>query len=94
MKKINDVFAELQEEVQRNQEVCLWMSFSDSSGFLGVVVTNALGIIHATNKTHEMSINPGGKIKTVEIDPDNINPKHFDRLLSKTDLIEAGYINK
>ena len=92
---MNNVFNEkLKEELERNEEVCLWMSFSDNDGFKGVIVTKAFGLSHAIQKTHEMGINPSGEIMSDVIEADTVNPEDFDRLLSKVELIEAGYINK
>ncbi len=87
----------LSQEINDNKQVCLWMSFCDTdkpkdSQFLGVIITKALGLAHAVDKTHAMGINPGGEIKSCEIEANEIKPEHFDRLLSKQDLKDVGYL--
>lgn len=79
-------------------ERCLWMSFCDpykpeGQQFLGVIVTYASGLLHAHMKINALGINPGGEIRCVETDPKMIKPEHFDKLLSKQDMIDAGYID-
>jgi hypothetical protein len=83
----------LREEKNRNQEICLWMSFSSRSGFKGVIITKALGFAHAIQKTHALGINPGGEVQPCPTDPNDYKPEDFDRLLTKEYLIEADYIN-
>lgn len=89
-----DIFdKKLQEEIKRNEEICLWLSFCDVKGkLLGVIITKTLGISHAIIRTHELGINPGGQIKACEIDQTFVNEGDFDRLLSKVETIKAGYI--
>lgn len=89
----------LNKELEESIEKYLWMSFCDTdkpSGeqFLGVIITKTLGIGHAMQKTHELGINPGGQIASWEWEDafKVINPEDFDRLLSKEELEEAGYI--
>lgn len=87
----------LKKEFIENVEKCLWMSFCDSekpkgTQFLGVIITNTLGITHAIDKTHTLGINPGGEVMSHEISSHNINPMHFDKLLSSKNLKEYGYI--
>lgn len=85
-------------EVEANKETCIWMSFCDpdkpeGQQFLGVIITKALGFAHAVEKAHELGINPGGEIQSMEFDPAEVNPKDFDRLLSEADLRAAVYID-
>ena len=85
---LNKFYEIMQEEALRDEKVCLWMSFVDDEAFLGVIITEALGLSHAIEKTHDMGINPGGEIRAVEVDPDKINAFDFDRLLSRTDAMK------
>lgn len=82
----------MHEEAERNETVCLWMSFSDDDGFRGVVITETLGLSHAVEKTHMLGINPGGQIRALEVEPSLVDRSDFNRLLTKTELIAAGYI--
>lgn len=87
--------ARLAEEAGAN-EVCLWMSFCDTrkpkgEQFLGVVITRAKGIASAIEKTWALGINPGGEVMSYETDPSDIAAECFDRLLSKHELVKAGY---
>ncbi len=77
-------------------EKCLWLSFCDidkpsGSQFVGVIITFAKGTAHAIKKTHELGINLGGEILCYETN--GIDEKYLDRLLTKEDLIQAGYID-
>lgn len=81
----------LQEEKERNQEVCLWLSFSGNDGFKGVIITKTLGLSHAIKKTHEMGINPNGQLMSSVIDPSTIKPEDFDKLMNAEYLIKNGY---
>jgi hypothetical protein len=72
------------------------MSFCDTSKptgeqFLGVVITHAKGIASAIDKTWSLGINPGGEVMSYETDPSDIASEHFDKLLSKHELVKAGY---
>lgn len=76
--------------------MCLWMSFCDTSKptgeqFLGVIITRAKGIASAIDKTWSLGINPGGQVMSHETDPQGIAAEHFDKLLSKNELVKAGY---
>jgi hypothetical protein len=98
-KDIRDQFAQkLNEEAGASQEVCLWMSFCDpekpkGQQFLGVVVMKTLGIAHAIDRAWKLGINPGGEVLGYEMDGSEINPDHFDKLLTQDDLVAAGYID-
>lgn len=79
-------------------DVCLWISFCDiekpkGQQFIGVVITMSKGIAHAIDKTHMLGINPGGEVMSYETDSADIAPEHFDKLLTKGDLVAAGYID-
>ena len=92
-KRFND---RLDEEVA-HEDVCMWMSFCDTEKpkgqqFIGVVITRAKGMAHAIDKTHRLGINPGGEVMSYETNPDDIASEHFDKLLTKDDLVAAGYI--
>lgn len=89
-------FSERLEEEKGNPEACIWMSFCDTekspgSQFLGVIITKAHGIAHAIEKTWTLEINPGGEVRSYETDASDIASAHFDRLLSKEDLVKCGY---
>lgn len=99
LKTPSQIDKKFEEELLRNKEVCIWMSFCDSdkskgNQFLGVVITKALGFAHALKKAHSLGINPGGEVKSQSIDPDKIKIEYFDRLLSQKDLVEVGYIDR
>lgn len=88
-------------EENGSDEQCFWMSFCDTekpegSQFLGVVIVTAMGVAHAIDKSHRLGINPGGEVKIIKLDDDDddILPEHFNRLLSKQELVDAGYIDE
>ncbi len=71
-----------------------WLSFVNPSGpvkdrFLGVIVTKAKGAMHAQQHTWALGINPGGEIMAVKVD--GIPEEYQDRLLSRTEIEEAGF---
>ena len=83
-------------EEEEADEVCLWMSFCDTDKppgqqFLGVVITRARGLAHAIEKIWALGINPGGQVMSYETDSSAIAAEHFDRLLSKDELVAVGY---
>lgn len=83
-------------EEQDRPERCLWISFCDTDRpkgqqFLGVVIMLAKGLAHAVDRSWELGINPGGEIMSYETDGSDIRPEHFDRLLSKDELMAYGY---
>lgn len=87
----------LAKEKAENRTRILWLSFCDpektkGSQFLGVIITEALGLLHAIHKTWDFGINPGGEVLSTEVK----NVPHLeqvrDRLLSKAELIRAGLI--
>ena len=89
-------FSERLADDRGNVEVCLWMSFYDTDRppgqqFNGVIISRTCGLAHAIKKTWETGINPGGQIHAYTIDAEAIAPKHFDRLLTKHELIKFGY---
>lgn len=84
MKNLDDIIkGKLLEEIERDETVTLWLSFADDDGFLGVVILKTLGFTHAFIETKTRGINPGGEIKGFEIDPENIDAKYFNRLLTR-----------
>lgn len=94
-KRFNEI---LKDEAKKNKEICLWMSFRDTkkpkgSRFLGVIIIKTLGLSHAIKKTHELGINPNGDIRSCEVNPSAYEKKHFDVLLSESDLRRFGYID-
>ena len=84
MKNLDDVInSKLQEEIERDEMVTMWLSFADDDGFLGVVILETLGFTHAFVECETRGINPGGEIRGFQVDPDNIDAKYFNRLLNK-----------
>lgn len=87
----------IEQEQQEGKEQILWMSFCDTSKpkgeqFLGVIITKALGPVHALKKTHQMKINPGGEVMSYEVtEIQNFN-KVSDRLLNKKQLKKYGLL--
>ncbi len=74
-----------------------WMSFCDSnkqSGqqFLGVIIGQGTNLRDAVIRTHKIGINPGGEIISCKFDDGKVKHEHLDRLLTKAQLIEYGYI--
>jgi hypothetical protein len=75
----------------------LWLSFVDrdkpeGEQFLGVIVTKARGPAHAIVKLNEMGICPPGEVASMSVQGERIPPEHFNRLLTRDELIAAGYI--
>ncbi len=76
---------------------CYWLSFADpdlpkGSQFLGVVITNAVGVAHAMQKCWDLGCNPGGQVMAYPTDAAKIPKECFDRLLSKQELIDYDFI--
>lgn len=77
-----------------------WLSFVDPDGeegqrFLGVVMVEAPGFLHAVLRTKRLGVNPGGEVKGMPLSLEALNKvpaAHLDVLLSKTQLQEGGYI--
>lgn len=72
-----------------------WMSFCDpdkpkGQQFLGVVVVEALGFMHAQQKAWALGINPGGEIQACQVD--GVPVKYHDKLLSRAELEAAGLV--
>lgn len=89
----------LAKEIAENRPRILWLSFCDpdkpeGSQFLGVVITEALGFLHAIHKTWALGINPGGEVLSTEIETNHDLSRIQDRLLSKADLIEAKLVEE
>jgi len=86
----------LETEKEENAMKCMWLSFCDTDKpegeqFLGVIIINCLGLSHAILETHEMGINPNGEIMSSVVNMADYKLEHFNKLLSKADLIEYGY---
>lgn len=89
----------LAQELAENRPRILWLSFCDEEKprgeqFLGVVITEALGLVHALRKTWDLGINPGGQVLSSEVENVPGFAEVKDRLLSKADLIKAGLIEE
>lgn len=87
----------LAKEIEENQRSLWWMSFCDTDKpagqeFLGVIVVEDLGPMHAISKAHELGINPGGQVMIVPVQPSSIKPEHLNRLLAMEELLEMGYV--
>jgi hypothetical protein len=73
-------------------ESFIWMSFCDPDKpkghrFLGVIVTQSLGLTHAIIKTHKLGINPGGEIQSFVLPAGTlIDVKYLNRLIPKEEL--------
>ena len=77
----------LSEEVEAGKSELWWLSFAAEDGFRGVIITEALGLSHALQKTHRLGINPGGQVQALPVpcDADRkfLDKKHHDKLLSR-----------
>jgi hypothetical protein len=64
-----------------------YLSFATEHKFLGAVVVEAIGPMHALQRVHELGLNPGGQVLTFEV-PDGapLPDAAKNRLLSKEDL--------
>ena len=84
-------------EADAGIESFIWMSFCDpfkpkGQQFLGVIITQSLGLTHAMRKTHELGINPGGEIQSYILPPGTLlDAKYLDRLMQKEELEAAGF---
>lgn len=79
------------EAEERKGPLGLWyLSFASEEGFLGGCVVEAYGINTAITKAHELGINPGGEVMSMEIDPTKLAAGDFrNRLLNKAQLTEV-----
>lgn len=87
----------LAKEIEANQRSLWWLSFCDTDKpegqeFLGVIVVEDLGPMHAISKTYDLGINPGGRVMIVQVQPSSIKPEHLNRLLAMEELLEMGYV--
>lgn len=62
-----------------------YLSFADETGFLGAVFIEAHGIVTATEKAHELGINPGGEVACWGPVPPPVD-EGMNRLLSKEEV--------
>lgn len=64
-----------------------WLSFADTSGFLGGVLIKASGFATAIQMTHKLGINPGGEVKGVPMETiPHEHEQHANKLLSRNDI--------
>jgi hypothetical protein len=68
-----------------------YLSFADGrlpkgNQWLGAIITEAENDLLAVAKTHKLKINPGGEVLTINLQEIEIDPKYYDRLLTKADL--------
>jgi len=96
-RKMTSILEEnMKKEVAEGSEDLVWMSFVDSSKpkgerSLGVIITKSFGMAHAIFKINELGINPGGEVRGCTTN--DIKDEHLDKLLSRDDLKEYGYID-
>ena len=90
----NKFMANVKLEIARGIEGCMWLSVSNPTGFKGAFIVMAYGPNHAIAKTFELGFEPemGDEVQAVLANPDNYSEEDFDRLISKPELIELGYI--
>ena len=76
-----------------------WLSFSDGSnlGCVMVEVSSGGGVISAISKVHSLGINPGGEVAGYRMDDGELGDEEIarwglDRLISRQELIDAGYV--
>lgn len=80
------------------EEKVIWLSFCDKDKpqgqqFLGVIITRAVDCRQAIADTWLLGINPGGEVAMAEIPAEMpIQPHLFDRLLSRQELEEEGFL--
>lgn len=72
-----------------------WMSFCDpdkpkGQQFLGVVVVEAPGFMHAHQKAWSLGINPGGEIQAFQVE--GVPTEYHDKLLPVAELEAAGLV--
>lgn len=72
-----------------------WMSFCDTGRqrdqqFLGVVIVEAPGFMHAHQKSCALGINPGGEIQALQVN--GVPVEYHDKLLSRAELEAAGLV--
>ncbi len=84
---------ELAKEIENGVEICIWIAFTGDEGSRGVVILMAFGPNHAIELSADLGINLSGYVEMFQVDPDNFKEEDFNRLLSKEDLIEAGYVD-
>jgi hypothetical protein len=89
-------FNQMREREALGPDSCWWLSFADpdkpkGQQFLGVVIVRAPGFVSAIELANSLGLNPWGAVRGEEIDPTDIAPEHFNRLLSQKELVDAGY---
>src|ERR1044071_9288221 len=62
-----------------------WLSFANTERFLGVVVIQAHGPVHAIERARNLGINPGGEVHASQLPGFNPPAAYIDRLLSKAE---------
>jgi hypothetical protein len=89
-------FNQMREREALGPDSCWWLSFADpdkpkGQQFLGVAIVRAPGFVSAIELANSLGLNPGGAVQGTEIDPADIFPAHFRKLLSRKELVDAGY---
>ena len=73
-----------------------WISFTDTTGFLGAAIVQGHTVGSALTRAHELGVNPGGEAVLAQIGPDltgtPVRPKHTDRLLSREQIDQEGLL--
>lgn len=82
-------YVELLKQEDTNDEAWLWLSFVDETGFLGVYICKAKGMMHAMASINQKRLNPGGQVICYELAQD---PNEFmtERLLNKEEATEMS----
>jgi hypothetical protein len=83
--------------MRKGMKPLMWLSFVDPDKpagrrNLGVIVTRAVDVIDAVEKTHAMGINPGGEVLCAQLpDKPTVPARYLDRLLTRD---EAETLNQ
>jgi len=72
-----------------------WMSFCDpdkptGQQFLGVLVIEAIGFMHAVQLSWTLGLNPGGEVIAGQVE--GVPSEYHNRLLSKQEIEDAGLL--
>jgi hypothetical protein len=82
--------AMLGDELRNGEPQWWWLSFVDpdrpeGDRFLGVVIVEARGPTTATQRAHDLGINPGGEVAIVPL-PGPPRPEDRERLLTRAEV--------
>lgn len=88
------------EEMLNPDPAWYWLSFIDPDRpqgrrFLGVAVVRAEGPLSATNKAHDLGINPGGEVAIIRLPDDyKVIPEYVHRLLRVEEATQMREANE